>query len=730
MRKVLYLVLCCVFFLNLSTVNIFSAEKNKNKKDQITVKVSSTETKTFENKKEYENAIKNGLQICRENFADISKTEIPNTTNSECGLLVPWNGGAGWNLVNFGEAGGRVDDDYDGPFPLGFTFSFYGNNKTECYIGSNGYVTFNDGFDEYNAAGLPFRDDNAGVKMIAAYMEDLDTRGVGSGLIYYKAEPHRFTVLYNGVGYYNSNFDRLNTFEIILTDGLDPLIGIGKNVGFSYGDMQWASRGAEGSRNATVGINAGNGAFYYQLGRFSYTDGNHPLFYNGQYSTDSNVNWLDFKNNTCSLADGFNIDISKGTSIAVTKPTLNVLLYANQNYQITWNALGTFNIKLEFSSDNGANWQPIATGIQAGNLQYNWSVPQVNSNQCLVKATNISDPTITSTSSVFRIINPFQFVNGNGGERYPISSIQEISWNVLLHAPGLAVTGNTDKAAAKGQGMPYYLLTKLEYSTNGKEGPWTLVSSSIPSDFNSLNTYSVTMPTFVTSQGLFKLTASPSSIEKASNENPNENQDHYDFITYSDSYWSTYTNSSNGQLAVTYPNGGEQLRGGSYYNVSWTRYGGIVPGQIALEYSTNGGQTWTKINTAPLSPALMRYSWQVPKINSNRCYVRIINNLTGREYDRSDNAFTITSATTEQLSNYPNPFNPATKIKFSIDKNEMTSLKVFNSLGQLVTEIVNKQLNAGYYEYEFNASNLPSGIYYYELRSGSRRDINKMMLVK
>lgn len=84
----------------------------------------------------------------------------------------------------------------------------------------------------------------------------------------------------------------------------------------------------------------------------------------------------------------------------------------------------------------------------------------------------------------------------------------------------------------------------------------------------------------------------------------------------------------------------------------------------------------------------------------------------------------------ELKQNYPNPFNPVTNIEFSIAKTNVTSLTVFNSLGQLVATLVNQELKPGTYKYDFNASGLPSGSYYYRLTAGDFVKTNKMILVK
>jgi hypothetical protein len=80
--------------------------------------------------------------------------------------------------------------------------------------------------------------------------------------------------------------------------------------------------------------------------------------------------------------------------------------------------------------------------------------------------------------------------------------------------------------------------------------------------------------------------------------------------------------------------------------------------------------------------------------------------------------------------NYPNPFNPVTNIEFDIAKTSNVDLVIFNSLGQVVSTLVNQELRAGSYKYDFNASGLPSGSYFYRLTAGDYVKTNKMILVK
>jgi hypothetical protein len=86
--------------------------------------------------------------------------------------------------------------------------------------------------------------------------------------------------------------------------------------------------------------------------------------------------------------------------------------------------------------------------------------------------------------------------------------------------------------------------------------------------------------------------------------------------------------------------------------------------------------------------------------------------------------------------NYPNPFNPVTKIRFDIQKSvvgsqySVVTLKVFDIPGKEITTLVNETLQPGSYEVTFDGSNLPSGIYFYQLKAGEFVDTKKLILLK
>ena len=113
--------------------------------------------------------------------------------------------------------------------------------------------------------------------------------------------------------------------------------------------------------------------------------------------------------------------------------------------------------------------------------------------------------------------------------------------------------------------------------------------------------------------------------------------------------------------------------------------------------------------------------------------------LFGTKYDRIYKFDRVTGVSQElgfvaddyELSqNYPNPFNPTTTISFTIPEASDVTLKVYDMIGQEVATLVNSEMSAGKFNVSFDASNLASGTYVYELRAGKTVISNKMMLLK
>ncbi len=122
--------------------------------------------------------------------------------------------------------------------------------------------------------------------------------------------------------------------------------------------------------------------------------------------------------------------------------------------------------------------------------------------------------------------------------------------------------------------------------------------------------------------------------------------------------------------------------------------------------------TYISLNGTPfVGSKVIDYSPSSPVIGIN-----IISNETPSGYELSQN--------------YPNPFNPSTKINFAVPVSGLVSLVIFNELGREVEKLVNQNLNAGSYEFDWNAAEYPSGVYFYRLESDQFVETKKMILSK
>jgi len=112
-------------------------------------------------------------------------------------------------------------------------------------------------------------------------------------------------------------------------------------------------------------------------------------------------------------------------------------------------------------------------------------------------------------------------------------------------------------------------------------------------------------------------------------------------------------------------------------------------------------------------------------VNAKICFVEIT-------VDELNNVENITSdqSNFELYQNTPNPFNNLTEIKYCLQKNGYTRLKVFNLQGHFITDLVNEYQTTGSYQVVFNATGLPTGIYFYHLQCGEFSAIRKMVILK
>jgi hypothetical protein len=177
-----------------------------------------------------------------------------------------------------------------------------------------------------------------------------------------------------------------------------------------------------------------------------------------EYSTDNGVTWktiteavdaargayvwmtAGIQSSTClvritSTADNKIQSTSSGLftitppTIKVTSPNGGEKWASGTMHPITWNAIGTERVNLEYSLDNGGKWEPIGT-VNTSSGSFNWTVPTVESELCLVKITDPSTPSLTDTGDgVFTIIRPYiNLISPNGGEVWGVGKNNTVTW--------------------------------------------------------------------------------------------------------------------------------------------------------------------------------------------------------------------------------------------------------------------------------------------------------------
>ncbi len=188
------------------------------------------------------------------------------------------------------------------------------------------------------------------------------------------------------------------------------------------------------------------------------------------------------------------------------------------------------------------------------------------------------------------------------------------------------------------------------------------------------------------------------------------------FTTNTGTTWTATTGALPGTANIVGING---------FGTNWV----VVRTAQQIYYSTNDGTTWATQYTSPAG----NYTHVTKSRSTGSTYWAVRDNggiskgalLTGIQPIAENIPLGFRLA-----QNYPNPFNPSTNIKFSLPKGSFTTLIVYDELGRQVNELVSEDLKAGTYEVNFDASELPSGTYFYKLTSGNFIETKRMILIK
>ncbi len=156
----------------------------------------------------------------------------------------------------------------------------------------------------------------------------------------------------------------------------------------------------------------------------------------------------------------------------------------------------------------------------------------------------------------------------------------------------------------------------------------------------------------------------------------------------------------------------------------------VMSGKLVYGYGITNADGSYKINNVPLGDYIL-VAHRIGEKSDSKNVTLTQSGADNVNFNLAPKAKMKNSPVQYRLSqNFPNPFNPSTMISYVVPKDGNVSLKVYNSLGELVTSLVNADQKAGAYSVRFDGTNLSSGIYFYTISTGSFTDTKRMVLVK
>ncbi|MCG8464770.1 MAG: hypothetical protein MI750_07960, partial [Xanthomonadales bacterium] len=236
------------------------------------------------------------------------------------------------------------DDCTSGAVNMGFTINYFGTNHSNIFVNSNGNATFGGGFTGFTPSGLG----SVSEAILAPFFGDVDLRGAGS--ITYDTTTlggrPAFVINWNGVGYFSSATNRLNTFQMVLVSRADIAPG-DFDVEFNYNQIQWETGDASGGNDGLGGASAVVG----------YSDGIVVSFLE---LTGSLVNgaFLDGNPNTGLVNDGTGAQCGRYL-FEIRNGTPQVVLGFDKSFNPSTVNLGTTS-RLRFNIDNTVNILDVA----------------------------------------------------------------------------------------------------------------------------------------------------------------------------------------------------------------------------------------------------------------------------------------------------------------------------------------------------------------------------------
>jgi len=216
--------------------------------------------------------------------------------------------------------------------------------------------------------------------------------------------------------------------------------------------------------------------------------------------------------------------------------------------------------------------------------------------------------------------------------------------------------------------------------------------------------------------------------------NYSENQSGLNF--YSDNYYLLNADNGDSEVLFTTP----ILQAGKYDIYGWWQDGNDFSSMTNIEISAGFEPSINVEKTQQINGGQWNFLTEVQLGIASNISIKMKSNLSGKVVTDAFRIIYHEPIIDVEINspihnfvlyqNYPNPFNPTTLIKYSLPEQQFVSLKIFDILGKEVATLVNENKPAGNYEVNFDAGNLSSGVYFYQLRASGFTETKKMLLMK
>ncbi len=575
----------------------------------------------------------------------------------------------------------ELDEGIAGPYDLGFNYKFYGQEYSQVYFSTNGFITF-ESFSGSVFSNDAIPDSEAPNALIAAVWDDLD--GGDGGTVYYQQFDNKFVVQYDSWPEYSDSGEF--TFQIVIFKNGNVMIYYNSVTG----DLTGSTVGIE-DHNGTDGLQVVNNAAY--------------LSNNKALKFSAEPEWVVPSNYEGTLSMGSSADIElEFITNDIPQGIYSIDLVVNSNDPDNTSRVIPVEMNLGMSNYQSATinvtdgWNLVSTPLEAQNMAADVIMHD-------------AETPIFGFDGAYSTVDMLH--NGKGyWVKYSGTHQMEIS--------GLPPSNNVEVAAGWNLIGPYNETVQISSIT-------TVPAGIIESDFfkyeNSYQVYNYLTPGcgyWVKASQAGELVFGTDS--KSAKSNITEYADQITFIDAAGKMAVLYVadNDVNADMPPLPPAGSFDIR------FADNTYAGTMTEAKAVKLQ--GLSLPVKV-TAANGEYLLSFAGAQVKIAKNSEAV-ISENIS----DLTINSVVVpTEFSLEQ--NYPNPFNPSTTIKFALPVEAKVTVTLYNALGQRVNEIVSNNFTAGVQTVNFNASELASGMYIYQISAqgvdGSNFvDTKKMILMK